>query len=63
MALITRRGAPANEGAAQIMLGKYHKREDFRIEVRLPSSSANWGKESPCIWKNPVSSAWRTEAG
>lgn len=40
---------------AQIILGKYHKREDFRIEVRLPSSSTNWGKESPCIWKNPIS--------
>lgn len=31
---------------AQITLGKYHKREDFRIEVRLPTSSTNQGKES-----------------
>lgn len=31
---------------AQIILGKYHKREDFRIEVRLPSLSTNRGKEA-----------------
>lgn len=45
---------------AQIILGKYHKREDFRIEVRPPSSSTNWGKESPCIWKNPISNYCQT---
>lgn len=31
---------------AQIILGKYHKREDFRIEVRLPSSSTNREKKA-----------------
>ena len=45
---------------AQIILGKYHKREDFRIEVRLPSSSTNWEKESPCIWKNLISTCCQT---
>lgn len=45
---------------AQIILGKYHKREDFRIEVRLPSSCTNWGKERPRIQKNLISTFSQT---
>lgn len=31
---------------AQIILGKYHKREDFRTEVRLLPFSTDGGKEA-----------------